>query len=176
MPTNPSIEIRELTTDDAVIYRDIRLRALKEHPEAFGSSYEESSKRPLDWYVERLKPKNDNFILGAFIEENLLGTVGMFQHDGKKDRHKGVIWGMHTAAEAQGQGIGRALLTAAIERARQIQDIELLQLSVVTKNTGARNFYISCGFTVYGLEPHALKLGDTYLDEEHMYMFLNPKE
>lgn len=173
MSIDQSIQIRELTPDDVEAYREIRLRALKEHPEAFGSSYEESVKRPIESYLDRLKPKHNNFILGAFIEGNLLGTVGMFQHEGLKDHHKGVIWGMHTATEAQGQGIGRALLTAAIERARQIPDLELLQLSVVTKNVSARNFYLSCGFEIYGLEPHALKLGDTYLDEEHMYMFLH---
>ena len=176
MSNDQSVQIRELTLNDVQAYRELRLRALKEHPEAFGSSYEESSQRPLEWYAERLNTKNENFILGAFIEGKLVGTVGMFQHEGNKDRHKGVIWGMHTAAEAQGQGIGRTLLITAIERARQISDIELLQLSVVTKNSNARNFYISCGFKVYGLEPHALKLGDSYLDEEHMFMFLRTEK
>lgn len=173
MPINTSVEIRELIPEDVEAYRDLRLRALKEFPEAFGSSYEESVQRPIDWYVDRLKTENDNFILGGFLEGELVGTVGMYQSQGLKDRHKGIIWGMHTVTEVQGKGIGRALLMAAIKRARQIPDVELLQLSVVTKNVGARGLYLSCGFEVYGLEPHALKLGDDYLDEEHMYMFLD---
>ncbi|GKU81501.1 hypothetical protein NCCP28_08970 [Niallia sp. NCCP-28] len=35
------MEIRILHTEDASVYQDIRLEALKNHPEAFGSSYEE---------------------------------------------------------------------------------------------------------------------------------------
>jgi RimJ/RimL family protein N-acetyltransferase len=172
MPTNQSLQIRELTPNDAEIYREIRLRALKEHPEAFGATYEQSSQHPIEWFTERLNTKDGAFILGAFIAGKLVGTVGMFRNESSKVRHKGIIWGMHTAAETQGQGVGRALLTAAIDRARQIPDIELLQLTVVTQNTNARNFYLSCGFEVYGLEPHALKIGDTYYTEEHMFMLL----
>jgi RimJ/RimL family protein N-acetyltransferase len=174
MPTNHA-QIRDLTPDDAEIYREIRLRALQDHPEAFGAAYEESAQHPLEWFTERLNPKDGAFILGAFSKGKLVGTVGMFRNESSKVRHKGIIWGMHTVAEVQGQGVGRALLIAAIERARQIPDLDLLQLSVVTTNSGARNLYLSCGFKVYGLEPHALKLSNIYLDEEHMFMFLAKK-
>ena len=41
--------IRLLVPDDAAVYRALRLRALREHPEAFTSSFEEETVRPLSW-------------------------------------------------------------------------------------------------------------------------------
>ena len=41
------IEIRRLTEADAVLYRDIRLEALRANPEAFGSTFETENAQPL---------------------------------------------------------------------------------------------------------------------------------
>ena len=40
------IEIRRLTEADAVLYRDIRLEALRANPEAFGSTFETENAQP----------------------------------------------------------------------------------------------------------------------------------
>ena len=40
------MQIRELTKSDAPEYRTLRLRALKEHPTAFSSSYERQKTGP----------------------------------------------------------------------------------------------------------------------------------
>lgn len=44
------MEIRKLTPEDAALYRTIRLEALRSHPEAFGSSYEEELEYPLSLF------------------------------------------------------------------------------------------------------------------------------
>ena len=41
------IEIRRLTQADTVLYRDIRLEALRANPEAFGSTFETENAEPL---------------------------------------------------------------------------------------------------------------------------------
>ncbi len=41
MLLKPYMQIRELTKTDAIEYRTLRLRALKEHPMAFSSSYDD---------------------------------------------------------------------------------------------------------------------------------------
>ncbi|MGI8855840.1 MAG: GNAT family N-acetyltransferase, partial [Thermomicrobiales bacterium] len=110
---------------------------------------------------------DDAFVLGAWAPE-LVGTVGFFRQSGQKARHKGMIWGMYVAPEARGQGLGRALLAETLARAAAVPGIELIQLNVVTTNTAAHALYLSLGFTVYGTERHALKLGDRYVDEELM--------
>ena len=166
--------IRQLEESDAERYRTVRLRALREEPEAFGSSYEEQVNRQLSFFEDRICPTERRVTLGAFDGETLVGMVTFMRESGMKDQHKGMIIGMYVAPEARGKGLGRALLLAAIERARAMADVEQIHLGVVTRNTAARALYRSVGFAVYGTEPHALKLGNEYLDEDMMVLWLNP--
>ena len=46
--------IRRLTEHDVEEFRSLRLRALQEHPEAFGRSYEEESAEPIERMAARL--------------------------------------------------------------------------------------------------------------------------
>jgi RimJ/RimL family protein N-acetyltransferase len=166
------VEIRQLTEADAEAYRAVRLRALREHPDAFGRAYEEA--QGLDEMTQDFRSQHDgrrSFILGAFGGE-LVGTVGCARERGMKNEHKALIWGMYVVPEAWGRGVGRALLSAAIERARKWPGLEQLWLSVGTDNQRASALYRSCGFEPFGLERRALKLGDRYIDEEHMMLFL----
>ncbi len=164
-----NLTVRPLTEADAEIYRAVRLRALKEEPEAFGSSYEESLARPSKSWAQRLR---DTVTLGAFIDRSLAGTITFRREEGAKERHKGTITGMYVAPEMRGVGLGKALLRETIARARAVPDLEQVNLSVVTANVPARKLYLSFGFEVYGLERRALKLGDRYLDEELMALRL----
>ncbi len=165
--------IRELTEDDADDFRKLRLRALKEHPDAFGSSYEAESAAPLEAVAERLRrnaESGDSFTLGAYRGNRLVGVVGLFREPREKLRHKGNIWGMYVPSEEQGKGIGKALLSRAIDLARQIPGLEQLHLAVVTRNRRARGLYASLGFETYGVEPRALLVNGEYLDEDHMIL------
>ena len=58
--------IRCLLGRDAGDYRALRLRGFREHPEAFTSSYEEESLRPLDDAVQRLGAAATASFWGAF--------------------------------------------------------------------------------------------------------------
>ena len=170
------IEIRPVTAADVAVYWPVRLRALHDHPEAFGASYEESLERPLEEAARRLANEDgspDSFLLGAWDGDTLVGTMGMVRSQGVKVQHWGTIWGVYVAPEARGQGLGLRLLQAAIARARQIPGLEQLQLGVAADNTAARRLYQSAGFTVYGLEPRAMKLPTGYVDEELMILRLD---
>src|SRR4249919_352920 len=105
--------IRQLDRDDAEAYHALRLRMLREHPEAFTSSFEEDSCRPLAWVQSRLAPNDDGpgkFVLGAFTDDSeLIGSVGLAVEERIKERHKGFVFGMFVAPEAGAVGVGRAL-------------------------------------------------------------------
>ena len=167
--------IRQLEERDAEQYRQVRLRALREEPEAFGSAYEEQADLPLSYFVERIRPTDDRVTLGAFDGETLVGMVTLVREHGIKDRHKGAIIGMYVVPEARGRGLGRAMMMEMNERAREMAGLEQIHLAVVTRNVAARSLYLSLGFSVYGTEPHALKLGDDYLDEDMMALCLSPQ-
>ncbi len=164
-----AMEIRELTEADAEPYRALRLRALREDPEGFGTTYEEAAARTLEHTASRLRAtaeSSDDVTLGAFDGETLVGMVTLIRDDGAKDRHKASVFAMYVAEEERGRGIGRALMETAIAHARQIVGLEQLHLAAVTTNAPARHLYLSLGFLTYGIEPHALKQGDRYWDEE----------
>lgn len=169
------MDIRLLTEADAEAYRVLRLRALRENPEAFGATYEEWVIRPLAAVAERLRIATDpleRFTLGAYDEGTLIGTVTFGRETAAKTQHKGVITGMFVAPERRGQKIGRALMQAAIARARALPDLEQILLGVVTTNVSAGALYRALGFEPYGLERHALKQDGRYYDEHLMVLWL----
>jgi GNAT superfamily N-acetyltransferase len=163
------IEIRPLThaEADAILYRGVRLEALKANPEAFGSSYETEAAQSLNWFSGRLA---DSTVLGAFRDTELVGIVALVVQQGPKKAHKGIIVGMYVRPDARGGGTGRRLMEAIIGIARD--RVELIQLTVVRDNEEARRLYASLGFQEYGMEWHSLKHDGRYYDEILMAMNL----
>src|SRR5690348_5416083 len=167
------MQVRKLTENDLDALWAMRLRALKDNPEAFGSTYEETLARGNEWMRQRLcTDENETFYLGAFEENRLIGIVAFYREDATKTRHKGYVVSMYVAPESRGLGAGKALMQALIARARQIQGLEQLHLAVVTTNQVAYQLYRSLGFEVYGTEPKALKSGGEYWDEYLMVLYL----
>ena len=170
-----SLELRFLTSNDATAYWNIRLEALECEPEAFGSSVEEHRALTVDDIAARLSfdPSN-NFVVGAFVGERLVATAGFFRNKGLKERHKGLIWGVYVTRNARGKRAGRNMLQMLLERAGAIQGIDQIMLSVATVNEAALRLYRSLGFQSYGCERRALKIGERYVDEEHMVLYIKP--
>ncbi len=148
--------------DDAAAYRTLRLRALREHPTAFVSSYEEQKDWPLKVFAHRQRRSSDSvdsFNLGGFVEESLICTVGFFCEDGPKRNHIGKIVGMHVAAEHQARGYGCALLAAGHGRERQMAGPAVIHLGVESTNEPAKTLYASFCFETYGSNRRDLRSG-----------------
>src|ERR1700679_1048889 len=96
--TGDNLIIRPLGPDDFNLFWPVRLLALRESPQAFGSSYEESKNLPPEEAIRRLSPKDGGFVLGAFAPE-LVGVTGFVRHDFVKGKHKGIIWGVYVVPE-----------------------------------------------------------------------------
>jgi ribosomal protein S18 acetylase RimI-like enzyme len=90
----------------------------------------------------------------------------------RKQRHKGHVVGVYAADPWRRAGLGRALLDRLIQEARA-DGLMLLTLSVTVGNAEAMRLYGRAGFTVYGVEPLSLRVGDTFLDEELMALRLD---
>lgn len=173
----PTLALRPLTVADMPAFRDLRLDALRRHPEAFIPTYGEE--RSVD--PQRLSPdvrynwiRNGNFVLGAFFDGTLTGAIGVQRWSRQKQCHKATIWMLYIDDAARGRGLGRRLLLTAIDRCRQEPDLELLHLSVGAESAAARQLYASVGFETYGREPQAIKLDDRYIDVECMALRLRP--
>jgi RimJ/RimL family protein N-acetyltransferase len=159
--TRASIGVRRLVEADAPAYRQVRLEALTSHPEAFGSSWEDEADQPLAWFEGRLA---GSAVFGGFLGGPFLsGVAGLRVQDRAKQRHKAVLWGMFVRPGARGSGLAQALVGAVVEHGKGVVD-EIL-LTVVTSNHAAVRLYTAAGFTAYGTERRALKIGERYYDE-----------
>jgi len=162
-----NFEIRPLRVDEPELYRDIRLEALRLHPEAFGAAFEQEAAQKLTFFEQRL---TGSTIFGGFSGQALLGIVAFMPESGMKRAHKGHLYSMYVRQAARGTGLARLLVEAVLEHARD--RVELVQLSVVSGNAGAQRLYASLGFAPYGIEERALKVEGRYLDEIHMVRLL----
>lgn len=168
---NSAMKIRLLTRDDWQIWKDIRLEALQNSPENFGSAYEEELNGSDAEFQEGLIKSN---IFGAFIESKLAACAGFYCLTSLKTKHRGVIWGMYTRPEFRKRGVASALIQTVITHAKS--RVSQLHLTCVTSNLGAIQFYKKQGFKIYGTEPCALKIDDSYFDEHLMVLDLTEQK
>jgi ribosomal protein S18 acetylase RimI-like enzyme len=164
------MDIRRLTRADAPAFRALRLRALREHPAAFTSSYEEDAAEPLELTALRLEG-NTHAFWGAFQGDELYGTVGLERERRAKNRHKGTVVAMYVAMEVTAQGVARAMLAALLGHARA-RGVESLVLTVTEGNAAALQLYEAAGFRSFGIEPDAIRVDGRPLAKNHMHLDL----
>lgn len=169
------MEIRLLTADDASEWLRLRLESLETDPEAFSSSVEEHHTLTSEGVRSRLgSAAEDSFVVGAFQESRLRGTVGFYREKGPKNLHKGRVWGVYLTPEARGTGVARQMMEHMLGRAARIDGLGQILLAVTTTQKAAHKLYRSLGFETFGTEPRALKIGEKYIDEEYMILRLKP--
>jgi ribosomal protein S18 acetylase RimI-like enzyme len=137
------VQIRRATEEDWQLVRDVRLAALQEAPNAFGSTYERA--RALDeqaWRGRLRSPDAPTFL--ALDGEDVVGLDGVFMHRGMP--HLVAMW---VAPHARGSGIGAALTQAVVDWAAT-QGAPRILLGVAEDNDRARRLYERLGFEMTG--------------------------
>lgn len=162
-----SLHITRLTIKDLDAFYAMRLEALQNSPSSFSSSYEEESEKGKAFFQKILEDTNDrNFILGAFVDNALIGSIGIYSEQHIKLQHKGNIWGVYVKPNHRKRGIAKQLLRELIKQAKP--HFQQLCISVNTANIFVKQLYESQGFVAWGTELQAMLIDKKYYDEIHM--------
>ncbi len=108
-------------------------------------------------FVLRSKLSERLLILLAFAGDELVGMLDLSAGQRSSDRHAG-RFGMSVARLWRGRGIGRKLLAAAIDQARDWPGFCRIELECAPWNAKAIALYESQGFVLEGRRRKALNL------------------
>ena len=136
--------VERLAVDEGPRLREIRLRALSDAPDAFGSTFEEAAARTAETWAQQLRE------LPTFVAVTDGHDVGMVRCQPDETRTDSVtLISMWVAPDARRSGLGEALIDAAIEWARA-NGVNRLLLYVVDDNAPAIALYARKGFRPTG--------------------------
>lgn len=170
--------ITRLKPEHGAAYRAMMLQAYTLHPDAFTTSATERQELPLSFWANRLtnQPDSKEVVFGALVDGGLVGVAGLSFEVREKTRHKATLFGMYVQAGHRKSGLGRQLVAAVLDHAKQKADTLLVQLTVTEGNVAAQQLYESFGFVTYGMEPFAVRDGEAYVSKAHMWCDLNKKK
>lgn len=139
------IEIRSTSPDDWPAYREIRLLALQNSPEAFGSTYAREASFDEQVWRDRLAARSTYTAWDGGI---CIGTATGIPDQNGDDGGRELV-GMFVVPEWRGRGVAGGLIDAVIDWARH-DGGRRLGLWVVTDNDRARGAYQRFGFVESG--------------------------
>jgi len=164
MPAN-NIQLQVLQPPDAARYNAFFCEGARAHPDTLRIAPGDIATTPF------VTAETVNAITLAAVDSNgqWLGVVSVERELGReKRRHVAWLVRMYVPQASAGQGIGRILLRAGIERARRMPGIAKLNLTVAAPNERAIRLYESEGFTEFSREADAFRHGAQSVEELSM--------
>ena len=128
--------------------RDVRLAALQEAPDAFGSTYAREAPFTQEQWLARLHDRAVTYLAYLPGSAEPAGIAGVYVDDADGSKHPDVV-SMWVRPTARGQKVGEALIEATANWARG-RGFGVLHLWVTESNAAARRLYERCGFTLTG--------------------------
>jgi len=132
------------------------------HPEVYANLMQLPMPTEEAWRQPLAEPDSANsgdLRLVAEIDGRVVGTSGLHPVARLRRRHAAML-GISVEPEAQGRGVGRALMVAMCDFADGWGQLLRLELTVFTDNLRAIRLYESCGFRIEGTHRgYALRAG-----------------
>lgn len=163
-----SLIVRQVLPSEAQTYQRLRVEGLVRHPDCFRIAPEDEAILSPSDVAKKLE---GGYVLGGFLDGELVGIAGLSALSGAKAKHKALLWGMYVREEARGLGLADQLMRGILDEARK-RGFEQIQLTVIASNPRAYKVYERWGFKLYGTEVQSVKVGDTYYDEQLRVCFL----
>jgi GNAT superfamily N-acetyltransferase len=142
------VVVRRFKLGDAALFRDVRLRALEESPDAFGSTHaREQAMSREEWTEIALRNVDPNVLVLAVHEGRAVGVAGGYVIPDRPG--SSALWGMWVDPSHRGGDTAQLLVDEVIEWATE-KGAAVLELWVVVTNRRAIRFYERCGFSDTG--------------------------
>jgi ribosomal protein S18 acetylase RimI-like enzyme len=135
------ITVRTLTEDDWAVYREARLAALQESPDAFVATHEQESGYDEAFWRERMR-RSRRLLAESAGEAVGIVSVGRAP---EPDEEVGELFGLWVTPAARGAGVAWALVQAGADQARA-DGLAHLSYWVGTDNGRGVAFASSFGF------------------------------
>lgn len=101
--------------------------------------------RNREFFRRFLSPSDDGMLIGAWREERLLGYACLYWHFSSTKAIETVLMNdLYVDEQARGEGVGRALIEASAEVARE-RGAPILEWSTAPDNAAAQRLYDSTG-------------------------------
>jgi GNAT superfamily N-acetyltransferase len=145
--------LRPVTADDWRLLREVRLRALADAPDAFGSTLADAQALPDEEWRRRAHGVEDGRALILLALTDDARPVGMGGVLAPTTGRTAWVWGMWTAPEVRGQGLGGAILDELVAWCRTDHGHDGhddVRLHVTEGNNGGRALYVRRGFAPTG--------------------------
>ncbi len=147
-----ALRVRRIAFEDAGLLRETRLAALRDSPQAFASSFESESTRPVEEWERRTNDAvvgQDQTIVFGELDGSVVGMVGGFRPDPESGDRQ--LYGLWVAPEGRGTGLGELLVNAITGWAEEVGARRLI-LWVTETNKPAIELYERLGFTRTGVQ------------------------
>lgn len=144
------MRIRQIKPNEVSLYKELRLRALADAPDAFGQSLAEVSAQPQEQWVSTVEAFAKGCRKVAFFALEARRGVGLvFAFVDKERQHIGHVCALWVDPSARGKGVGQGLLDAVKAWARKT-GLNELELWVTQGNSCAARLYEKAGFCKTG--------------------------
>lgn len=147
--SDSQVEIVKLPVLEWQKYKEIRLRSLKDDPQAFGSNYDKEIQYQDDRWKSRLE--SEKYLFFAKLGGQIVGMVGAFQTDQDKTTRSANVFGVFVASEARGKSVSTKLMEKLLDTLKG-GDVIKANLSVNKDQQSAVGLYKRLGFEITGEE------------------------
>ena len=143
------------------------IKAIYEQPHAIEGTLQLPYPSVSIW-ESRFEKWGDNMQnLIAAVDEKVVGQLGLQFFIGHRRKHVAAA-GMAVCSSAIGQGVGKALLNAALDTCDNWLNISRIELQVFVDNAAAIALYKSCGFEIEGTNKNFAYKAGNYVDAYSM--------
>ena len=141
------IDVRPIRPDEWERFRDLRLRSLKDAPDAFGSTLEAEALLGFDKWKAWVADRPERKVIVAEQDGKLVGTASASPYQERKDEL--CLFAMWVDPSVRRAGVGRRIVEAIFAWAATTPNRKIV-LFVTEQNPAALALYRALGFAETG--------------------------